>query len=375
MHTIITSEVELILGLPAEQSDGVTGDRGQMARDLLATWEKVKRKYVGAFFDGEDNWEGCSREQVEAKRRDKASAWYAVAYGTSSAPIGSDQISEKQVVKEDVKEDAKGGVNKGEKLREKQSQTGLVRDNGSVFRDRQFLAFGWLMASILEEIPLQVHGPSAHPQPSFLLYFGQQLVRHWHQHSESLACIIKKKMMLFEKLKSAVDPRSLALFGSVAQFLCDEDSDIDVYIALTNEQASHPLCSEFSKSETACVDPTHGTFKSIETGDCTVESTQIKSDYNKITEMMSVMALGSGKIEGERDEEGEKEGERIDIVRYDCPPDTSAHSNERSVLESLYLNSVIAPLVEKVAETKIDALPSTTVPVLRYSVVCSLCCI
>ena len=135
MHTIITSEVELILGLPAEQSDGVTGDRGQMARDLLATWEKVKRKYIGAFFDGEDNWEGCSREQVEGKRRDKASAWYAVAYGTSSAPIGSDQISEKQVVKVDVKEDAKGGVNKGEKLREKQSQTGLVRDNGSVFRE------------------------------------------------------------------------------------------------------------------------------------------------------------------------------------------------------------------------------------------------
>jgi hypothetical protein len=341
-----------------------------MARDLLATWEKVKRKYVGAFFDGEDNWEGCSREQVEAKRRDKASAWYAVAYGTSSAPIGSDQNCEKQVMKEDVKEE----VNKGEKLREKQSQTGLVRDNGSVFRDRQFLAFGWLMASILEEIPLQVHGPSAHPQPSFLLYFGQQLVKHWHQHSESLAGIIKKKMIPFEKLKSAVDPRSLALFGSVAQFLCDEDSDIDVYIALTNEQASHPLWTEFSKSKTA-VDPTHGTLNSIETGDCTVESTQIKSDYNKITGMMSVMALESDEIEGGRDGEGEKEGERIDMVRYDRPPDTSAHSNERSVLESLYLNSVIAPLVEKVAETKIDALPSTTVPVLRYSVVCSLCCI
>jgi hypothetical protein len=55
----------------------------------------------------------------------------------------------------------------------------------------------------------------------------------------------------------------------------------------------------------------------------------------------------------------------VDVGRDDRPTDIAAHSNERAVLESLYLNSVIAPLVENIAETMIEASPSTSVPVLR----------
>jgi hypothetical protein len=121
----------------------------------------VKRKYVGAFFDGELDWEGSTRLEVEAKRRDKASAWYAVAYCTSYVPTGSPQDSTNHEIEKVNME-----LHKGEELREKKRQTERVRGNGSAHRDRQFLAFGWLMAAILQEIPQQVQGLTLHPQPS-----------------------------------------------------------------------------------------------------------------------------------------------------------------------------------------------------------------
>jgi hypothetical protein len=358
IHIITIKEVELILGLPSEQSDGVTGDRGQTSRDLLATWEKVKRKYVGAFYDGEDKSEGSTRTEVEAKRRDKASAWYAVAYSTSYLPIRSTQDGKEQEEEEKVDMD----LNKGEKVREKR-QTEKKRVKGCTHRDRQFLAFGWIMAAILEEIPQQVQGLSLRSKPSFLLFIGQQLVRHWHQHSESLAGVVKKKILSLKKLQDAVDPRSISLFGSVAQFLCDEDSDIDVYSASSREEVHQQLCVGSSTGPSACIDPTQGTPNCIKEGDWSVSTHgpaaggENKLDHSRVTEKMS--ALGPDR------ENGKGERDRVDVGRDDRPTDIAAHSNERAVLESLYLNSVIAPLVENIAETMIEASPSTSVPVLR----------
>jgi hypothetical protein len=318
----------------------------------------VKRKYVGAFYDGDVDWEGSTRTEVEAKWRDKASAWYAVAYGTSYLSIRSAQDGKEQGEEEKVNKDLK----KGEKVREKR-QSEREREKGSIHKDRQFLAFGWLMAAILEEIPQQVQGLSLRPQPSFLLYIGQQLVRHWHQHSESLAGIIKKKILSFKKLQDAVDPRSISLFGSVAQYLCDEDSDIDVYSALSTEDVNQQLCVGSSTGPSACIDPTQGTPNCIKEIDWSVsthgpaDEGENKSGHSRVTEKMSVLGPDREKGKGERD--------RVDVGRDDRPTDISAHSNERAVLESLYLNSVIAPLVEKVAETMMEASPSTSVPVLR----------
>ena len=405
-----------MLGLPSEQSDSGTGDRGQTSRDLLTIWEKVKSTFVKLFHEGEEECYDCTREEIEERRRDKASAWYAVAYGMS---LGVTQISqrkdkgeegEREEENDDVlavrgieKERYRGkdnGIAREKEKKNEREKEKLKEGTHPVFRDRRFLAFGWLMSSILQEIPDQVQGLLAPPRPSFLLYFGQQLVEQWELHCRLLAVTILKKMTSFKKLQNALGPRSISLFGSVAQFLCDDDSDIDVYIAMTSGQHTAPQrpCVGYGADTFVCVDPTQKRHLSLK-ADSGVEVAEepcsdilsgCNSDYSRGSGEMLLLGQGDGdgdgeahgenETEGEREREGEDEregeregedegqgeGERVVATCVDRSPTIPLQSDRRSIKESVYLNSVILPLAENVSENKIDrALPSSSVPILR----------
>ena len=114
--TFLTLEAEIVLGLPSQLSDGASSDRGGTEREMKAIWAKIQKSFRRLFY------ENVSTDESSSWKYDRASAWYAVAYGT--------------------KADCRNQVN-------------AVTPRGG-----RFLGFGWIMGDILYEIPLRTAVPS-----------------------------------------------------------------------------------------------------------------------------------------------------------------------------------------------------------------------
>lgn len=187
-----------MLGLPSQLSEGANADRGGAEREMKEIWSKMQKSFRRMFF------EDISPEEHSSWKYDKASAWYAVAYG--------------------IKTDLKNEV------------------HTTTPRGGRFLGFGWIMGDILCEIPkrqvalISPYGDlcdtTTTEKASFLLYFGHHLTAHWMAQSKELFEIMKIKMIAFKNLDEAIGPGSATLFGSVAQYLCDAFSDIDICVPL-----------------------------------------------------------------------------------------------------------------------------------------------
>ena len=185
-----------MLGLPSQLSGGANADRGGAEREIKEIWSKMQKSFRRLFF------EDISPEEHSSWKYDKASAWYAVAYG--------------------VKTDLKNEV------------------HTTTPRGGRFLGFGWIMGDILCEIPKRqvalisaygdLYDTTTTEKASFLLYFGHHLTAHWMAQSKYLFEIIKIKMIAFKNLDEVIGPGSATLFGSVAQYLCDAFSDIDICV-------------------------------------------------------------------------------------------------------------------------------------------------
>ena len=189
-------ETEIVLGLPSQLSEGANADRGGAEREMKEIWSKIQKSFRRLFF------EDISPEEHSSRKYDKASAWYAVAYG----------------IKTDLKHEL----------------------HTTTPRGGRFLGFGWIMGDILCEIPKRqvalinfyedLYDTTTTEKTSFLLYFGHHLTSHWMAQSKELSEIMKIKMIAFKNLDEAIGPGSATLFGSVAQYLCDAFSDIDICV-------------------------------------------------------------------------------------------------------------------------------------------------
>ena len=189
-------ETEIVLGLPSQLSEGANADRGGAEREMKEIWSKMQKSFRRLFF------EDVSPEEHSSWKYDKASAWYAVAYG----------------IKTDLKHEV----------------------HTTTPRGGRFLGFGWIMGDILCEIPKRqvalispdgdLYDATTTEKSTFLLYFGHHLTSHWMAQSKELFEIMKIKMIAFKNLDEAIGPGSATLFGSVAQYLCDAFSDIDICV-------------------------------------------------------------------------------------------------------------------------------------------------
>jgi hypothetical protein len=215
-------ETEIILGLPSQLSEGASADRGGVEREMKAIWCKIQKSFRSLFYEdmpvnvegkgqgqngeegerAEGQGEGVGDGEGSAWIFNRASAWYAVAYG--------------------IKSDSK-----------------LQTVHATTPRGGRYLGFGWIMGDILCQIPARLAYPPAlygdandttTEAPSFLLYFGHHLRAHWNMQSKELFETMKIKMSAFKNLDDALGPGSALLFGSVAQYLCDAYSDIDICV-------------------------------------------------------------------------------------------------------------------------------------------------
>ena len=227
-HFLFLLETEIILGLPSHLSEGASADRGGVEREMKAIWSKIQKSFRSIFYEdmpvnvvkeqGQNGQEG-GRGRGQGQERggqgegegqgegsawifNRASAWYAVAYG--------------------IKSDSK-----------------VQTVHATTPRGGRYLGFGWIMGDILYQIPARLAQPPAlcvdandttTETPSFLLYFGHHLRAHWNVQSKELFETMKIKMSAFKNLDDALGPGSALLFGSVAQYLCDAYSDIDICV-------------------------------------------------------------------------------------------------------------------------------------------------
>lgn len=196
--------------MPSQLSEGAAADRGGVEREMKTVWSKIQKSFRAIFYQevpinvkgqkggGEHGGEG----EGSAWIFNRASAWYAVAYG--------------------IKSDGK-----------------VQTVHATTPRGGRYLGFGWIMGDILCQIPARVSQPpalycdandTATEAPSFFLYFGHHLTAHWNMQSKELFETMKIKMSAFKNLDDALGPGSAVLFGSVAQYLCDAYSDIDMCV-------------------------------------------------------------------------------------------------------------------------------------------------
>ena len=221
-HFLFITETEIILGLPSQLSEGASADRGGVEREMKAVWSKIQKSFRSIFYEdmpgsmevegrqgqgqgqGQNGEEGGGKGQGEGSAWifNRASAWYAVAYG--------------------IKSDSK-----------------VQTVHTTTPRGGRYLGFGWIMGDILCQIPARLAQPPAlygdandttTETPSFLLYFGHHLRAHWNVQSKELFETLKIKMSAFKDLDDALGSGSALLFGSVAQYLCDAYSDIDICV-------------------------------------------------------------------------------------------------------------------------------------------------
>jgi hypothetical protein len=112
---------------------------------------------------------------------------------------------------------------------------------------KYFLGFAWIMSDILSKIPSLRSNMISDVMKNTLVYqIGNNMMNYWIKTKNNLENIMASKMVAFkylrkELLKINIDAEgvngtsknkisTVSLFGSVVQFLCDQESDIDVYV-------------------------------------------------------------------------------------------------------------------------------------------------
>lgn len=108
------------------------------------------------------------------------------------------------------------------------------------YNKKFFLGFAWILSDILCQIPsLRINVISNILINTLSSTIGRNMISYWNNIKNNLSTIMASKMVAFKCIKKIIfsintDQKrrilGVFLFGSVAQFLCDEDSDIDVYV-------------------------------------------------------------------------------------------------------------------------------------------------
>ena len=307
-------------------------------RDIKAQYEKIKRKYRKIFFSRAREVDKEEESSGDDRMVHMASAWYAVAYGSGARK----------------KKEGKG-------IADSWDMGGRITDPVVTVEDKQYLAFGWIMSDYItkpltrtQNIPVENV-----PSRSFRTCLGKELATHWKEISLALAESVKNLMPLLRRVEKAVSPCSVMLFGSVAQYLCDVYSDLDIYTALPKDNG---------EEVDAVVRPNVGDITAdfemlqIDEGasNTNTNSDSVISDYS----LLDGYATTSATVSPLSPHSFDNTQQQFDDVIFRTE-ESVTHLKEQAVRESSFLNRVVAPMVGPIAVSKTNATSATVVPIIR----------
>ena len=200
----LESEAELICAQPYEVGTDVYSDGGALKETLEVAWTCIKDRYTKVFYC--DNYDNDA-----SKLRAKASAWYVVAYRYCAEKRAQQTKSEKE--------------------------------------QRLILSFPWIVGEHLVPQGAWAGGDECVVDEMV----GRTVIDHYVSLLPQLRHVHEFKLKYYEVVKKAVESEydvNVALFGSVSQLLCDESSDIDVYVEKRTFTSAH--------IEVACADTVVG---------------------------------------------------------------------------------------------------------------------
>eukprot|EP01034_Spumella_vulgaris_P021530 gene21530-27565_t len=194
----LRSEAELVLGSPYEWADDFALDHVSSATALVASWRALRSGYRSIFINFD-----CSVYSLD--RSSLAAAWYTAAYVDRHAFHSFAWIVTDFLVANRCR-----SLHFGEAI--------LILDTKS------------LDLSVTESI-------------------GGSAKSHWLASLSDLKKSLRSKLRVFERLRESIlqgaavcegSELTVSLYGSVSLLLCDFDSDIDVFVALSSYPCESP---------------------------------------------------------------------------------------------------------------------------------------
>ena len=191
----LRSEAELILALPFEWTPELSSDRGASRDALVDAWQAVTERFRSLFFK--------DLKHNDSRRFAKAAAWYNAAYSLERS------------------------------------------------RDDSFLSFPWVVSDIMKELRNRnsqrlktFENESALTKDEIVVTkIGQSIKKSWSDKIPILLSALSTKQRRFEEVLHSLEIdaqiKEVGLFGSVALYLCDHVSDIDVVVSMAPEFVQH----------------------------------------------------------------------------------------------------------------------------------------
>jgi RNA-dependent RNA polymerase len=190
-HFGVKKEAEVVLGDVTTHHHQMLRDKGKAARNLREAWEVLREATRQEFFEEFSESRSRGETAVEEKMRAKAGAWAQAAY--------------------------------------------LPKRRNLKWKEK-FLSFAWIFSDIIVEVlPNRISGTA-------FGIIGKNSMEMLFKNSGQLMSVIMSKLMTFNQIKECLtsenpDAISVLLFGSVGMFLCEVDSDIDVYVNILDPSA------------------------------------------------------------------------------------------------------------------------------------------
>jgi RNA-dependent RNA polymerase len=175
----LSCDAELVLSLTLDSSPELIRDQRERERSLSEIWSFIKRKYRGIFL----------RVTEDNERLVQASAWHFVAYSTP--PF--------------------------------------------------HLSFSWIISDHLLLLARTKTSLSACELKNPFRVIGNSVLDSWSKMKGDLNDLVTAKLAIFHRILEEVNSHNLydvVLFGSVESLLCDENSDLDIFVSRKDSMES-----------------------------------------------------------------------------------------------------------------------------------------
>jgi hypothetical protein len=202
----LTSEVEVVLGLPYQWSDEFAVDHASAADSLRASWKRLCKKYRDMFY-------GSLQVAVPDGKLSKAAAWYHTAYAKKDRT---------------------------------QSFAWLVLEELVEVRKHSAAAALSIADAVWTVGHWDVHDSIAQT-------IGASVKRQWQLNADLLSSAVMHKRLIFNRVKDAIlNSKELAmtgigeavrveLYGSASLLLCEAHSDVDISVSAPGLRADYVL--------------------------------------------------------------------------------------------------------------------------------------